>query len=193
MSPFQKQDLIERLQGLNLTVGMCGDGANDCGALKAADVSRNLDENSCHAWWRHKVGLSLSEAEASVAAPFTSRNPTIKSVHILLRWDLQRHDWRHHDTSHDVTISWSGSWRVMLISIVEKGDVHWLHPFKCLNSWRYILSYSSAPSFSYILSVWPHTLTIYNETFIFLGSVFGDYQYLWVDLFLIVPLVFLST
>jgi P-type E1-E2 ATPase len=35
---------------------MVGDGANDCGALKAAHV-----------------GISLSEAEASVAAPFTSR------------------------------------------------------------------------------------------------------------------------
>lgn len=34
---------------------MCGDGANDCLALTMADV-----------------GLSLSQAEASIAAPFTS-------------------------------------------------------------------------------------------------------------------------
>lgn len=56
MSPDEKNELVERLQALGYTVGFTGDGANDCGALKAADV-----------------GLSLSEAEASVAAPFTSR------------------------------------------------------------------------------------------------------------------------
>ncbi|TIB04331.1 hypothetical protein E3P88_01870 [Wallemia ichthyophaga] len=60
MSPDQKCELVERLQQLGYTVGFCGDGANDCGALKAADV-----------------GLSLSEAEASVAAPFTSNTPDI--------------------------------------------------------------------------------------------------------------------
>ncbi|KAF2199314.1 hypothetical protein GQ43DRAFT_482568 [Delitschia confertaspora ATCC 74209] len=56
MSPDEKHELVEKLQGIDYCVGFCGDGANDCGALKAADV-----------------GISLSEAEASVAAPFTSR------------------------------------------------------------------------------------------------------------------------
>lgn len=35
MAPDQKQQLIELLQELGYYVGMCGDGANDCGALKA--------------------------------------------------------------------------------------------------------------------------------------------------------------
>ena len=36
MSPEDKVALIEDLKSLNYGVGMCGDGANDCGALKAA-------------------------------------------------------------------------------------------------------------------------------------------------------------
>ncbi|KAF9572172.1 hypothetical protein EC968_010179 [Mortierella alpina] len=63
MSPDEKHELVECLQGIGYCVGFCGDGANDCGALKAADV-----------------GISLSEAEASVAAPFTSRSDDIECV-----------------------------------------------------------------------------------------------------------------
>ncbi|NWW21020.1 AT132 ATPase, partial [Falcunculus frontatus] len=68
MLPEQKAQLISSLQELNYCVGMCGDGANDCGALRAADV-----------------GISLSEAEASVASPFTSRVATIECVPRVIR------------------------------------------------------------------------------------------------------------
>ncbi|KAL8188328.1 UNVERIFIED_CONTAM: hypothetical protein K2H54_065661, partial [Gekko kuhli] len=68
MSPSQKSSLVEEFQKLNYYVGMCGDGANDCGALKMA-----------HA------GISLSEQEASVASPFTSQTPNIQCVPEMIR------------------------------------------------------------------------------------------------------------
>ncbi|NWQ70020.1 AT132 ATPase, partial [Neopipo cinnamomea] len=68
MLPEQKTQLVCSLQELNYCVGMCGDGANDCGALRAADV-----------------GISLSEAEASVASPFTSRLSNIECVPRVIR------------------------------------------------------------------------------------------------------------
>ncbi|XP_072474976.1 probable cation-transporting ATPase 13A5 [Notamacropus eugenii] len=68
MSPGQKSSLVEEFQKLNYFVGMCGDGANDCGALKMA-----------HA------GISLSEQEASVASPFTSKTANIECVPHLIR------------------------------------------------------------------------------------------------------------
>merc|ERR1719232_1458159 len=68
MTPDQKEFLIEELQELGYYVAMCGDGANDCGALKAAHV-----------------GISLSEAEASVAAPFTSQVADITCVPAVIK------------------------------------------------------------------------------------------------------------
>lgn len=57
MSPEDKATLVMLIQeNIGKMVGMCGDGANDCAALKQADA-----------------GISLSEAEASIAAPFTSK------------------------------------------------------------------------------------------------------------------------
>uniref|UniRef100_A0A803JFT6 Cation-transporting ATPase n=1 Tax=Xenopus tropicalis TaxID=8364 RepID=A0A803JFT6_XENTR len=68
MSPGQKANLIEEFQKLDYYVAMCGDGANDCGALKMA-----------HA------GISLSEQEASVASPFTSQTANILCVPQLIK------------------------------------------------------------------------------------------------------------
>uniref|UniRef100_A0A8C2IQU3 ATPase 13A3 n=1 Tax=Cyprinus carpio TaxID=7962 RepID=A0A8C2IQU3_CYPCA len=68
MAPDQKTQLVETLESVDYFVGMCGDGANDCGALKRA-----------HA------GISLSELEASVASPFTSTTPNITCVPNLIR------------------------------------------------------------------------------------------------------------
>ncbi|CAI9612192.1 unnamed protein product, partial [Staurois parvus] len=68
MTPNQKTSIIEDLQKINYYVGMCGDGANDCGALKIA-----------HA------GISLSNLEASVASPFTSNISNIECVPKLLK------------------------------------------------------------------------------------------------------------
>ncbi|XP_041848724.1 probable cation-transporting ATPase 13A3 isoform X2 [Melanotaenia boesemani] len=68
MAPDQKTQLVEILQSIDYIVGMCGDGANDCGALKRAHS-----------------GISLSELEASVASPFTSSTSNISCVPNLIR------------------------------------------------------------------------------------------------------------
>lgn len=68
MSPEHKTILVEKLQTRGFYVAMCGDGANDCGALKTADV-----------------GVSLSEADSSIAAPFTSQKADISSLLTVLK------------------------------------------------------------------------------------------------------------
>jgi cation-transporting ATPase 13A3/4/5 len=69
MHPDEKATMVKNMQGVNNNiVGMCGDGANDCSALKMAHV-----------------GISLSEAEASIAAPFTSQVQDIACVPALLK------------------------------------------------------------------------------------------------------------
>ncbi|XP_066597773.1 polyamine-transporting ATPase 13A3 isoform X2 [Prorops nasuta] len=68
MSPDQKQQLVQELQLLGYYVAMIGDGANDCGALKAAHT-----------------GISLSDTESSVASPFTSRETNISCLLTVIR------------------------------------------------------------------------------------------------------------
>jgi cation-transporting ATPase 13A2 len=68
MSPDDKAHLIELLQEDGTHVVMVGDGANDCIALKKA-----------------AVGISISNTEASIAAPFTSKREDVSCVPILLK------------------------------------------------------------------------------------------------------------
>jgi cation-transporting ATPase 13A3/4/5 len=68
MAPEHKTYLVESFKQENFVVCMCGDGANDCGALRAADV-----------------GVSLSIEEASIAAHFTSNKADISCLIKLFR------------------------------------------------------------------------------------------------------------
>ena len=63
MTPAQKEYLVDELKGMEYFVGMCGDGANDCGALRAAHM-----------------GISLSDQEASAAAPFTYKHQNVSCI-----------------------------------------------------------------------------------------------------------------
>ena len=67
-TPNDKVSIVSHFVERGLTSLFCGDGGNDCGALKAAHV-----------------GIALSDAEASVVAPFTSLDKTITSVLDVLK------------------------------------------------------------------------------------------------------------
>ena len=126
MSPDEKHELVEQLQKLDYTVGFCGDGANDCGALKAADG-----------------GISLSEAEASVAAPFTLRIFEISCV----------------------------------LDVIKEGRSSLVTSFSCF---KYMSLYSAIQFVTVSL--------LYKR-----GTNLGDFQFLYIDLFLILPLaIFMS-
>lgn len=121
MSPDEKAELVEQLQAIGYCTGFCGDGANDCGALRAADV-----------------GLSLSEAEASVAAPFTSHSTDIECVLEVIR-----------EGRAALVTSFSCFKYMALYSIIQFTSVSMLYEF---------------------------------------GGGLGDFQFLYIDLFIIVPL-----
>lgn len=67
-NPIDKVSIVSTFVEIGEITLMCGDGGNDCGALRAAHV-----------------GIALSDAEASVVAPFTSLDKTISSVTEVLK------------------------------------------------------------------------------------------------------------
>ena len=68
MAPEHKALLVDALKDEGFITLMCGDGANDCSALRTAHVS-----------------VSLSPEEASIAANFTSKQQDVFCVYELLR------------------------------------------------------------------------------------------------------------
>ncbi|KAJ2794584.1 hypothetical protein H4R20_006175, partial [Coemansia guatemalensis] len=121
MSPDEKAELVEGLQTIGYCAGFCGDGANDVSALRVADV-----------------GLSLSEAEASVAAPFTSHSTDIQCV----------------------------------LEVIRQGRAALVTSFSCF---KYMALYSIIQ------------FTSVSMLYEFGGGI-GDFQFLYFDLFIIVPL-----
>jgi len=66
-TPKDKVTVVTAFNENGYITSMCGDGGNDCGALRAAHV-----------------GIALSDAEASIVAPFTSLDKSISSVLYVL-------------------------------------------------------------------------------------------------------------
>jgi magnesium-transporting ATPase (P-type) len=70
MQPTNKVDLVNFLkENKDNIVGMCGDGANDCGALLSADTGISISQNN----------------KNNVTAHFYSENDSIECIEIILR------------------------------------------------------------------------------------------------------------
>jgi cation-transporting ATPase 13A3/4/5 len=65
--PEHKAMVIRALRELGVICAMVGDGANDCPAIKAANL-----------------GISFAETDASISAPFSSMSPSISCIEKIM-------------------------------------------------------------------------------------------------------------
>jgi cation-transporting ATPase 13A2 len=139
-SPLQKAHIVSALKcGGDNTVGMCGDGSNDCGALKTADAGISISDGTGFLFnhLRHTSHIPTI-GEAAIAAPFTASSVT-SVKHLLL-----------------------------------EGRCALATSFALF---KFMIMYSVVQFVGVIIC------------YVYL-NLFADLQFLWVDLFLILPLSF---
>lgn len=88
-NPKQKEDIIMRYKLSGSVTLMCGDGTNDVGALKTADVGVALVDGKVTNKKSQQRGMTEEDhvklGDASVAAPFTAKTGTIMAVVDIIR------------------------------------------------------------------------------------------------------------
>ncbi|KAH9131452.1 hypothetical protein LEN26_007694 [Aphanomyces euteiches] len=84
-SPAQKEAIVDAMNQYGLITAMCGDGTNDVGALKRAHVGISIINNPEKTSHREvHDGQIVKFGDASIASPFTSKQPSIKATTQIL-------------------------------------------------------------------------------------------------------------
>eukprot|EP00916_Digyalum_oweni_P012763 GHVL01021068.1.p1 GENE.GHVL01021068.1~~GHVL01021068.1.p1 ORF type:complete len:1304 (+),score=185.97 GHVL01021068.1:103-4014(+) len=114
MTPAGKVKAVQQFMMRGYITGMCGDGGNDCGALRAA-----------HA------GMALSDTESSIVSPFSSKTRESTSVPQLLR-----------EGRATLVATLSAYKFLVMYGLISTGARLWLSAFAnsgTMSEWGYIL------------------------------------------------------